>query len=47
MAVVWMAVLQRGRKQGDFALIRRAHRELGQIGVKVTFRSPQPQRRTP
>lgn len=36
-AVVWMLLLERGRRTGDFELAARAKRELLEMGIKVSY----------
>jgi hypothetical protein len=35
--VVWMLLLERGRRTGDFELAARAQRELARLGVRVIY----------
>lgn len=35
--VVWVAVLERGRRTRDSALVRRAHTELARLGVRISI----------
>ncbi len=37
--IAWLVALERGRRTGDFDLIRRANAELARLGVTVTFAS--------
>jgi hypothetical protein len=38
--VVWLLLLERGRRTGDFELAARAKRELERLGIRVTYRRP-------
>jgi hypothetical protein len=38
--VVWLLLLERGRRTGDFELAARAKRELKRLGIHVTYRRP-------
>jgi hypothetical protein len=42
---VWLLLLERGRRTGDFELAARAKRELERLGIYVTYRRP-PNRET-
>ena len=35
--VVWLLLLERGRRTGDFELATRAQRELERLGIKVRY----------
>jgi hypothetical protein len=35
--VVWLLLLERGRRSGDFALAARAQRELARLGIRVVY----------
>ncbi len=37
---VWLLLLERGRRTGDYELAARAQRELERLGVRVTYRRP-------
>ncbi len=36
--VVWLLLLERGRRTGDFELAARAKQELARLGILVTYR---------
>lgn len=38
--LVWMLLLERGRRTGDFELAAQAKRELDRLGIKVTYHRP-------
>jgi hypothetical protein len=38
--VVWLLLLERGRRVGDFELAARAKRELERLGIRVTYHRP-------
>jgi hypothetical protein len=40
--VVWMLLLERGRRTGDFELAGKAQRELAKLGVEVHYSKPIP-----
>jgi hypothetical protein len=42
--VVWMLLLERGRRTGDFALAALAKGELERLGIRVTY-GPRPRPR--
>jgi len=41
--LVWLLLLERGRRTGDFELAARAKRELARLGVFVTYRQSRPE----
>ena len=38
--VLWLLLLERGRRTGDFELAARAKRELERLGIRVTYGRP-------
>ncbi len=38
--IVWLLLLERGRRTGDFELAAQSKRELARLGVYVTYRKP-------
>jgi len=38
--IVWLLLLERGRRTGDFQLAARAKRELERLGIRVSYRRP-------
>jgi len=38
--LVWMLLLERGRRIGDFDLAARAKRRLERLGIRVSYRRP-------
>lgn len=43
--VVWLLLLERGRRTGDFDLAARAKRELDRLGIRVTYGRPKDRRK--
>jgi hypothetical protein len=35
--LIWMLLLERGRQTGDFVLASRAQKELGKMGIRVSY----------
>jgi hypothetical protein len=42
--LVWLLLLERGRKTGDFELAARAKRELERLGIRVIYQRPRRKR---
>jgi hypothetical protein len=42
--LVWLLLLERGRRTGDFELAARAKWELARLGVRVAYGRPHPKR---
>ncbi len=38
--VVWLLLLERGRRTGDFELAARAKRELARLGIRLIYDRP-------
>ena len=38
--LVWLLLLERGRRTGDFELAARARRELARLGIRVSYGKP-------
>jgi hypothetical protein len=46
--VIWLLLLERGRRTGDFDLAARARSELERLGIRIVYgRRPRPQKEIP
>jgi hypothetical protein len=44
---VWMLLLERGRRTGDFEMAAKAKHELERLGIFITYRKPKREKAKP